>query len=586
MAQGALDAVAATLYTPLYARAHADELAPEAGLHDPAAAALLAEAEARAVAAGTSLPGILRDRGNGGGSVWRTVIFDGLTREFCRRHPDALVVSAGIGLCTRRRRLTAAPGDPVADTVEWVGVDVPEVIELRRRAMPDDATTLVPASLADRSWADGIEAGGRPVLVLAEGVVMYFDEPGLAGFLGGAYDRFGPGTELVADYFHPKIALSGRHPIVRATGAQFRSGARNGREFAAKAPGWSLDAEYEVMERISAAHRAAASAFRLLTRGSRPYSIARLTATAAATRPDGAPGAAGHTQGEREWVVLPDGRRLFAQVLPGPEDSPDGAPTVVFEAGSGATRSSWARVQPPTARYARAVVYDRAGLGRSDPDPRGRTMARMAQDLADLLDHVAAGSGRFVLVGHSAGGPVVRLAASLRPELVAGLVLVDPTDEATGLLFGRTFRVGEKVVLRVNLALARVGLLRPLYRGLLRAMPADDVRGDLAAEGFTTGLVRTQIEQCRTYLDDLKAFRATPPPLGDIPVTVVSGARTGAGMNKRVRSAANAAHAERAAASPGGRHVVAPGSGHYVPLTDPGLVVAEIARLVTGAAGD
>lgn len=68
----------------------------------------------------------------------------------------------------------------------------------------------------------------------------------------------------------------------------------------------------------------------------------------------------------------------------------------------------------------------------------------MADDLNDLLDGLEPSSG-FVQVGHSAGGPMVRLAASRRPDRVAGLVLVDPTDEAADLLFGMRFRVGEKM---------------------------------------------------------------------------------------------------------------------------------------------
>ncbi|RBO73079.1 alpha/beta hydrolase, partial [Microbacterium sp. H6] len=71
-------------------------------------------------------------------------------------------------------------------------------------------------------------------------------------------------------------------------------------------------------------------------------------------------------------------------------------------------------MQTRVAAFTRAVVYDRAGLGRSVPDSAGRTLDRMADDLNDLLDGLEPSSG-FVQVGHSAGGPMVRLAASRRP---------------------------------------------------------------------------------------------------------------------------------------------------------------------------
>lgn len=281
-----------------------------------------------------------------------------------------------------------------------------------------------------------------------------------------------------------------------------------------------------------------------------------------------------------------DGRRLYAMVRSGPagdgtvsaEAAPtEAAATVVFEAGAAAARSSWGLVQPQVAAFARAVAYDRSGLGRSAPDPAGRTLDRMADDLGDVLDHFA--PGPFVLVGHSAGGPLVRLAASRRPDLVAGLVLVDPADEAADVLFGRAFRRGERLSILINGLLARVGALKPLFRFMLAAVP-EDVRRDLEREAFTPGVIRTQAAQARTFLDELAGWREAPPRLGDIPVTVVSGALPGSGMNTALRAAANAAHAQRAAASPHGRHVTAARSGHYVPITDPGVVTEEIRRLV------
>ncbi len=300
---------------------------------------------------------------------------------------------------------------------------------------------------------------------------------------------------------------------------------------------------------------------------------------------------------------LRDGRGLFTMTLPGPvtapESGPTPVPTVVMEAGAAASRSSWGLVQPRVARFARAVVYDRSGLGKSPPDPAGRTLDRMADDLNDLLDDLAgqqpeqqpeqqpgqrSAPARFVLVGHSAGGPIVRLAASRRPERIAGLVLVDPTDEAAEMLFGMGFRRLERAAIVVGTALARLHLFRLPYRRLLAAMPPD-VRADLAAEGFTPGVLRTQAAQARTFIDELSTWREHPPGLGDIPVTVISGTRSGDGLNDAARAAANASHAVRAAASPAGRHVPAPHSGHYVPVHDAELVGDEIRRLVELANG-
>lgn len=271
-----------------------------------------------------------------------------------------------------------------------------------------------------------------------------------------------------------------------------------------------------------------------------------------------------------------DGRKLHAMVRPGPE-SGTSAPTVVFESGAAVSRSAWALIQPAVSPWARAIVYDRSGLGRSAPDNDSRTLARMAEDLGEVLDHF--GPGPYVLVGHSAGGPIVRAAAAAKPDRIAGLVLVDPTDEAADMLFGPAFRRMERIAIKVMTLLARTKLMGLVFRSTITPLPADAQR-DMRREGFTVQVTRTQAAQARTFLDELFAFRDNPPELGDIPVTVISGKLTGGGMNATARAAANASHAHRAAQSPRGRHVIAEKSGHYVTLTDPELVVAEIRRLL------
>lgn len=240
-----------------------------------------------------------------------------------------------------------------------------------------------------------------------------------------------------------------------------------------------------------------------------------------------------HTQGTPTWITTRDGRQLYARILPGAQSSGDGQDadagtpgspgvTVVLETGAAVQRSTWAPVQTGIAALPgvdRVVVYDRSGLGRSAPGPDGRTLSRMADDLNDVLDSLdAPGSAdspctstRFILSGHSAGGPIVRLAASRRPDRIAGLVLVDPSDEAITEMTGRLFRTLEIVGGNASVLLAKLGLLRRAFGWLLDAMPADDVRADLAAEGFTPQVFRTQLAQARTFMPEVTTWRSDPP---------------------------------------------------------------------------
>jgi len=62
-----------------------------------------------------------------------------------------------------------------------------------------------------------------------------------------------------------------------------------------------------------------------------------------------------------------------------------GSPTVLIEAGQGDFGLSWGLVQPEAAKSTRVCVYDRAGLGWSDPSPRPRTVQVMVDELHTLL---------------------------------------------------------------------------------------------------------------------------------------------------------------------------------------------------------
>lgn len=105
------------------------------------------------------------------------------------------------------------------------------------------------------------------------------------------------------------------------------------------------------------------------------------------------------------------------------------SPTVVFEAGLNQGAETWDKVKPETAEFARACVYDRAGLGKSDVSPQPlKTSLQIVNDLHILLEKSGV-NPPFVLVGHSFGGLIVRLFAAKYPAEVAGMVLVDAVHE-------------------------------------------------------------------------------------------------------------------------------------------------------------
>ncbi|MEP7329637.1 MAG: alpha/beta hydrolase, partial [Betaproteobacteria bacterium] len=138
-------------------------------------------------------------------------------------------------------------------------------------------------------------------------------------------------------------------------------------------------------------------------------------------------------------VAIGHGRSMFV------ECTGSGSPTVVLVAGQRGSAADWhitesktSPVEPAVygevARFTRVCAYDRPGtpvgnqFSRSDPAPQPADAATSTADLHALL-HAAGQSVPFVLVGHSAGGMIVRLYASTYPREVTGMVLVDALGE-------------------------------------------------------------------------------------------------------------------------------------------------------------
>lgn len=112
----------------------------------------------------------------------------------------------------------------------------------------------------------------------------------------------------------------------------------------------------------------------------------------------------------------------------------NGSPTVLFEAGMGDSSEIWASIQDKISLFTTTFSYDRAGIGRSDISVIPRTCLDIVEDLSKLLQKVSVESP-FILVGHSFGGLVSRLFASINPNLVAGMILVDAVPEYKEITF-------------------------------------------------------------------------------------------------------------------------------------------------------
>lgn len=121
----------------------------------------------------------------------RSLLFDREAEDFVARVPDATVVSFGSGLDFRFERVDNG-------RISWFDVDLPEVIELRRKLFGEsDRCRCIPKSALDFSWADDVGHRGA-IYFLAEGLFVYFTEDEIACLLQFILDRY-PHALLLLD---------------------------------------------------------------------------------------------------------------------------------------------------------------------------------------------------------------------------------------------------------------------------------------------------------------------------------------------------------------------------------------------------
>ena len=163
---------------------------------------------------------------------------DAVTRDFLAEHPGGVVLQLGCGLDSRFWRVDDGRAN-------WYDLDMPAVVELRRHFFPDsERTQLIASSVTDLEWMDRVTADGRPLLVVAEGLLMYLGEADVRRLLLRLYETF-PGCRLIADVFSKMTARSAaNHPSLKQTGATIGWGMDDPSELETWAPGIHLLEEF------------------------------------------------------------------------------------------------------------------------------------------------------------------------------------------------------------------------------------------------------------------------------------------------------------------------------------------------------
>ena len=274
------------------------------------------------------------------------------------------------------------------------------------------------------------------------------------------------------------------------------------------------------------------------------------------------------------------GHRLH--ILCSGEDGLENRPTVVMDAGWGDFSLAWSLVQPEVSKFAKVCVFDRAGLGWSDAAPGPRTSKQIARELRTLLRNAGI-NGPYVLVGHSFGAINVRLFASLYPNEVAGMVLVDPAHEDQAVRYGK--RARHSLIMKIGLLLAPFGIPRlflPIYATYHPAFSKKCKFSGSLVSAYRAILARTRhlhtsYDELVNIWESLDEARAAAGPLGDMPLIVITAPLKGHPADNAIWMEI---HEELSRRSTRGRQIIAENSGHYPHYDEPELVIQAVRQVI------
>jgi pimeloyl-ACP methyl ester carboxylesterase len=264
-------------------------------------------------------------------------------------------------------------------------------------------------------------------------------------------------------------------------------------------------------------------------------------------------------------------------------------PLLHFSHATGFNAETYKGLLAPLAGRLRIVASDLRGHGFSSLPARpgmAKDWAVYRADLVKILERLNAGPA--ILSGHSMGATVSLMAAALRPERVAGLVLLEPVmipRLAKLMMLIARLRGGAGANPGPNLA-DRAEQRRDTFPSLEAALAAYTGRGafrswqsETIADYLHGGLIadpetHTMRLACRPAWE-AETFRSTPYGMARLarrvacPITLVHGTIASTTRESEVDIFRRA----------GARIVKVDGASHFLPMEHPDLVRREIERM-------
>ncbi len=260
-------------------------------------------------------------------------------------------------------------------------------------------------------------------------------------------------------------------------------------------------------------------------------------------------------------------------------------PPVVLESGGGSLIRTWSGFEQALLPYTQVLSYERAGIGESSGPADDVSAAATTQRLEALMK--AAGIRTpVILAGHSLGGLYMRYFAATRPDLVAGLVLLDATPE--DIPFRRVVVLRTKAAIWLLYGLARIGLMKAIAKRLKPGGKPIELTPDQAAAYGRFRHMKTLTVEIAN-LSSIQAEIAALPATAAIPTLALSAGEHPPAVTPDQVAAFRISHDQLAAqgTTPHSRHHRMGGATHMSLLTEPtqaaaaAALILEFARQIT-----
>lgn len=180
------------------------------------------------------------------GCCIRANLIDKEVEAYLALRPDAVVIQLGAGIDARYERLNRPPG-----ITHWYDLDLPEAIELRKKLIQgSERNSFIANSMFNYEWIERVKSHNKPVLIILEGVLMYFKPDEVKALFEELCNQFDDATVIFDMLAFALVGHSKQHDSLRKVGGEveFQWSLLNTKEMETWNPKIQVEKEYYMSE--------------------------------------------------------------------------------------------------------------------------------------------------------------------------------------------------------------------------------------------------------------------------------------------------------------------------------------------------